>query len=98
MDDNRKDQDKKDRLQEANEWKERYDGEEGDAENPRELFKQVSHISLYLAYDMIDKLRFWERETIKLSDEEIATRLDHLISSVEQLRVAYLDFADLEFD
>ena len=66
--------------------------------SPQEQFQKTTNIGLLMAYDMIDKLRFWERETIKLSDEEIATRLDHLISSVEQLRVAYLDFADLEFD
>ena len=66
--------------------------------SPKERFQKTTNIGLLMAYDMIDKLRFWERETIKLSDEEIATRLDHLISSVEQLRVAYLDFADLEFD
>jgi hypothetical protein len=66
--------------------------------SPKERFQKTTNIGLLMAYDMIDKLRFWEKETIKLSDEEIAERLEHLINSVEQLRVAYLDFADLDGD
>lgn len=65
--------------------------------SPREHFQKSTHIGLLMAYDLIDKLRYWEKETLKLPDEEIPRRLEHLISSVEQLRVAYLDFADMEF-
>ena len=66
--------------------------------SPKERFQKTTNIGLLMAYDMIDKLRFWEKETIKLPDDKIVKRLDHLISSVEQLRVAYLDFADPDFD
>jgi hypothetical protein len=70
---------------------------ESDALPPRERFRKTSHIALLLAYDLIDKLRFWEKETLKLSDEEIAKRQAHLARSVEELRGAYLTFSDLEY-
>ena len=38
-----------------------------------------------------------EKETTKLSDEQIAKRLDELTAAVEKLREAYLAFSDLEF-
>ena len=58
--------------------------------------QQISHIALLMAYDMIDKLRYWEKETLKLPETEIAKRLPHLANSAEQLREAYLAFSDLE--
>jgi len=65
--------------------------------SPKELFAKTSHIGLLMAYDLIDKLRYWEKETLKLPDDEVPVRLAHLVKSVDQLRDAYLTFADLEF-
>jgi len=65
--------------------------------SPRELFAKTSHIGLLMAYDLIDKLRYWEKETLKLPDDDVPVRLEHLAKSVDQLRDAYLTFADLDF-
>ena len=67
------DENDKDPLSEYANWKERSEGEE-QTQDPKELFKQVTHVSLCISYDMIDKIRFWEKETLKLSDEEIGGR------------------------
>ena len=64
---------------------------------PRQRFERMSRIALLLGYDLIDKLRYWEKETAKLSDDQIAKRLDELAGSVEKLREAYLAFSELEF-
>lgn len=82
-----------DRLGEYAEWKKRY---EADQRNPREMFEQVSHIALFMAYDLIDKLRWWEKATLELSDEEIAKRLPHTAALLDKLRAAYLEFSDIE--
>ena len=63
---------------------------------PKEHFEKTSKIGLLMAYDLIDKLRFWEKFTLDLPEEEIAKRLDHLVKSVEQLREAYLAFTELD--
>jgi len=65
--------------------------------SPKEAFEKTSHIAQLISYDLIDKLRFWEKETLKLSDEEITLRLSHLARSVDSLRAAYLTFSDLDF-
>jgi hypothetical protein len=88
--------DEKDYLDELAQWQERYETDD-EPENPKELFKQVSHIALYLSYDLIDKLQWWEKETLKLSDEEIEKRLPHMATVLEKMKVAYLEFSDLEF-
>ena len=62
----------------------------------RERFQKTSHIALLLTYDLIDKLRYWEKETLELPDDQVAERLEHLTRSVEQLRVAYLTFSDVD--
>lgn len=58
--------------------------------------QRISNIAVLLAYDLVDKLRFWQKETLKLPDEEVAKRTEQLADSVERLREAYLSFADLE--
>ena len=63
---------------------------------PAEKFRKTTHIALLIAYDLIDKLRYWEKETVKLPVEQIERRQEHLVASIEQLRVAYLDFPDLD--
>lgn len=63
---------------------------------PKEHFRRVANVGALLAYDLVDKLRYWEKETLALPEDEVAERLDHLVGSVEQLRAAYLAFADLD--
>ena len=82
------------RLEEYADWKTRYDLE---PKNPRELFRQVSRISLCMSYDLIDKLRWWEKETLELTDDEIAERLPHMAICLDRLRTAYLQFTDVDF-
>ena len=62
----------------------------------KEKFQKTSHIALLIAYDLIDKLRYWEKQTLELPDDQIEERREHLVASIEQLRVAYLDFTDFE--
>lgn len=64
---------------------------------PKQRFERNSRIAVLLGYDLIDKLRYWEKETGKLSDAQIAERLDPLTAAVQKLREAYLAFSDLEF-
>lgn len=75
------------------EWKEREDAQ---GQDPRDSFRQVSHIALLMSYDLIDKLRWWEKETLALSDEEVAQRVPHTVALLEKLRTAYLDFAEMD--
>ena len=70
---------------------------EGDPErDPRELFEQISHIGVCMSYDLIDKLRFYEKKTANLPPEEIEKRLPHMAGFLEQLKIAYLQFSDLD--
>jgi hypothetical protein len=62
----------------------------------RERFKRISNIALLMSYDLIDKLRYWEKVTLDLSEDQIAERVEHLADSVEQLREVYLAFSDLD--
>jgi hypothetical protein len=65
--------------------------------SPKERFRKTSHIGLLMAYDLIDKLRYLEKETMSLPDDQIDERVDRLVGSVEMLRTAYLSFADQDF-
>ncbi|MGD8376677.1 MAG: hypothetical protein PVF68_11100 [Acidobacteriota bacterium] len=65
--------------------------------SPRETFQQISHIAISMSFDLIDKLRFFEKETLKLSDEEVKQRTPHLASCLETLRTAYLEFSEVDF-
>ena len=56
--------------------------------------RRTLHIALLMSFDMIDKLRFLEKETQNLPEEEIEERLEQLLESVELLRAAYLGFAE----
>ena len=80
-------------LGELDEWKARYESE---PEDPRELFRQVSHIALCMTYDLVDKLRWWEKETMKLSNEEIEKRIPHMASFLDNLKAAYVQFSDVD--
>ena len=92
-----KDEDPKqdrDHLDDHAQWKDRYEADQG---NPQEQFRQVTHIALNMSYDLIDKLRWWEKHTLELSDDEIAKRIPHMAKFLDQLRVAYLEFTDVDF-
>ena len=86
----------KDGLGKYDDYKERAEGEAAN-DDPRALFQQVTHVALCISYDLIDKIRWWEKETLKLSDEEIEKRIAHMASSLESLRAAYLQFSDVDF-
>ncbi len=75
---------------------ERPGGAESGEPSPKETFRKTSQIALLMSYDLIDKLRYWEKETLKLPEEEVAKRLGHMVKSVEQLRAAYLTFSDID--
>ncbi len=90
------DEENKDGLSEYDEYKERSESE-AENDDPRTLFQQVTHVSLCISYDLIDKIRWWEKETLKLSNEEIEKRIPHVASSLESLRAAYLQFSDVDF-
>jgi len=64
--------------------------------SPRERFERISRIALLMSYDLIDKMRYWEKETTGLSDEQITRRVEHLAKSVTRLREAYLTFSDVD--
>jgi hypothetical protein len=84
---------KQDPREQYGDWKQRYAA--GD-QSAKELFEQISHIALMLSYDMIDKLRYWENETVKLSDEEVDKRIPHMSNFLEKLQTAYDTFADVD--
>lgn len=79
---------------EFDEWKQRADTGN---ENPRELFQQVSRIAQYMSYDLIDKLQYWEKQTLKLSDREIEGRVKHVSRCLTQLQSAYVQFSETDF-
>ena len=87
------DREHEDSLQQYEDWKQRSDS--GD-ETAKVLFRQISHIGLCLSYDLIDKLRWWEKEAAKLSDEEIDQRIPQLSAFLAQLKTAYLTFAEMD--
>ena len=85
--------DERPREEDLAELKRRYEAGE---DSPRELFLQISHIAIYLSYDLIDKLRFFEKETLKLEDDEIDRRIPHVSEFLVRLRAAYESFADVD--
>jgi len=87
------DREEKDSAEQYEDWKRRYAA--GD-ESAKALFQQISHIALLLSYDMIDKLRYWESETMKLVDEEIDERIPHVSKLLERLQAAYETFTDVD--
>ncbi len=79
-----------DDLEPLNEQRESNDN------TPAQLFEQMSHIAITLSYDLVDKLRYWEKETLEMSDEEIEKRLGHMAVFLERLKKAYVDFAETD--
>ena len=82
-----------DRLEEVSEWQRQYEAQD---QSPRELFTQVSNVALCMSFDLIDKLRYWEKATLSLSDEEIANRIPHMAGFLDRLKAAYLEFSDVD--
>lgn len=81
------------RIREADEWRKRH---ASGAEDPRKLFQQVSNIAVMMSYDLIDKLRWWEKEVLKLPDEEVAKHVPSMAAFLDRLRIAYVEFSDQE--
>ncbi|MCP3982032.1 MAG: hypothetical protein GY716_22230 [bacterium] len=65
-------------------------------QDPREMVEQVSKITLLIGYDLIDKVRYLEKETLGLPDDEIPPRLKHLVDCLDRLRAAHLEFSDVD--
>jgi hypothetical protein len=80
-------------FEEYAEWKK---GRGGPGEPPRERFRKLSHISVCMTYDLIDKLRWYEKETMKRTDAEIDERIPHMIAFLDRLRTAYLEFSEVD--
>ena len=74
-------------------WKQRR--ETGD-ESPLELYRQISHIAQFMSHDLLDKIQWWEKETLKLSEEEIDKRIPHMSALLEQLKLAYEMFSEVD--
>jgi hypothetical protein len=81
-------------AEQYDEWKQRYDAGE---ESARDLFRQVSHISQFMSHDLLDKLRWWEQDTLEKSDDEVEKRLEHMSAFLKQLQAAYLHFSEIDF-
>ncbi len=75
---------------------EQLKAEEDTELTPKEKFRKTTHIALLMAYDLIDKLRYLEKEALELPEDQVKERQELLVASIEQLRVAYLEFADLD--
>ena len=63
---------------------------------PAQLFAQMSHIAITLSYDLVDKLRYWEKETLEMSEDDIEKRLGHMAVLLDRLKKAYVDFAETD--
>jgi hypothetical protein len=80
----------RERLGEAAEWKARSAG----AQDPRELLRQVTQIGICMSYDLIDKLRYWEKRAQEMPEEELPEQIRQMSGFLEKLKTAYLHFAD----
>ena len=75
------------------EWKQRR---EAGGESPREMYRQISHIAQFMSHDLLDKIQWWEKETLNLSEEEIDKRIPHMSAFLERLKLAYEMFSDVD--
>ena len=72
------------------------DGCDPEKQAPKALFQQVSNIALCMSYDLIDKIRYWEKESLALPEKEIEKRIPHIARCLDRLKVAYLEFSDTD--
>ena len=79
-------------LEQHDEWKE---GQDAEGENPREMLRRISQVALVMSFDLIDKLRWLEKEAANLSDEEVEERVRLMATFTNHLRTAYLEFSDV---
>ena len=94
MEETRGERPQENHAQNLTDWKQRY---QNGHENPRQRFQQVSRITQYMSYDLIDKLQYWEKETLKLSNEEIERRIEQFSRCLTQLQNAYVEFSETDF-
>jgi hypothetical protein len=87
------DREDEDSVENYEDWKQRR---EAGHESPKEMFRQISHIAQFMTHDLLDKIQWWEKESLKLSDEEIDKRIPHMALFLEQLKSAYENFSDVE--
>jgi hypothetical protein len=87
------DREDEDSVENYEDWKQRR---EAGNESPKEMFRQISHIAQFMTHDLLDKIQWWEKESLKLSDEEIDKRIPHMALFLEQLKSAYENFSDVE--
>ena len=80
----------RERMGEAEEWKTRS----LEPQDPRELLRQVTQIGICMSYDLIDKLRYWEKQAQELPEEELPDQIGQMSDFLEKLKAAYLHFAD----
>ena len=90
----RGDRSQENQSEKYDDWKQRY---EKGHENPAELFQQVSRIAQYMSYDLIDKLQYWEKETLKQPNDEIERRIKHVSRCLAELQSAYVRFSETDF-
>lgn len=83
-------------LKRLGSYLESRDDRNPEEQTPRELFQQVSNIALCMSYDLIDKIRYWEKESLALPEKEIQKRIPHIAKCLQRLKVAYLEFSDTE--
>ena len=50
-----------------------------------------------MSYDLIDKLQYWEKETLKQPDAEIERRIKHVSACLSELQSAYVRFSETDF-
>ncbi len=63
----------------------------------RELFRQISHIAQFMSHDLVDKLRWYEQDSLTKSDEELEERLVHMRAFLKQFQAAYDRFSEVDF-
>lgn len=72
-------------------------GEDAGHLSAEERLKATVNIAVLLSYDLIDKLRFLEKEAAGKPAAEIEAHREQTARLLGQLRAAYLSFADEGF-
>ena len=72
-------------------------GPDSGEQSPQEQFRQISHIAQLMSHDLLDKMRWWERDTLEKPDEEVEKRLDHMRAFLQEFQSAYVKFSEVDF-
>ena len=59
------------------------------------MLRRISQVALVMSFDLIDKLRWLEKEAENLPDDEVEERVRLMAAFTEHLRTAYLEFSDV---